>query len=94
MTAWLDRIFWALLAICTAGMLAMQCGCSQRPEAREPTRVEARHCFRLTFRFDGRDQAGLACGETVGLCENARARAMKWGAMMGAKEVGTCRSEK
>ena len=67
--------------------------CSARPEAIEPVRAATPYCFRLTFAFSGHDEAGLACGASAKLCESARDRAMKWGSMMGANEVGACRRE-
>ncbi len=87
-----DTACYAALVVCCAWMLAT--GCTARPEAREPERGETRHCFRLRFAFDGRSQAAIACAESIGLCRNAQARAMKWGAMMGAEQVGACKEER
>lgn len=67
--------------------------CSPRPQALEPVAMTPTpHCFRLVFRFEGRDQAAMACAESPALCANAQRRASRWGGAMGAKEVGQCQS--
>lgn len=77
-----------------AWLMLSSMGCSPRPATVEPPRSPTPWCFRLVFRFDGRDQSALACAETPTLCANAQRRASRWGGAMGAKEVGACRVAK
>lgn len=65
-------------------------GCAPRPQAVEPPAVATPWCFAVALAWDGRTEAGEACGSTWDVCESVRRRASRFGGMVGIKEVGTC----
>ncbi len=93
MTA-IDRIMGGLSVIALVGiaLVATVC-CAPRPQAREPEAAPVPFCFRLRFSFDGKSESALACASSAALCRNAQSRAVKYGGLMQATEVGQCRNE-
>lgn len=89
----IDRIMGGLsvIALVGIGLVATVC-CAPKPRVMEPAVVETPHCFRLRFRFDGRSESALACASSAALCRNAQSRAVKFGGLMKATEVGQCRT--
>jgi hypothetical protein len=74
-------------------LLIALAACAPRPHVAEPVRAETPFCFRLSFAFNGRTESAVACASTAALCTNAQARAVRFGGLMQAKEVGRCRNE-
>jgi hypothetical protein len=65
--------------------------CAARPVVVEPVATSPTpHCFALSFAFNGKTETAVACASSAALCANAQRRAVKFGGMMGAREVSTC----
>jgi hypothetical protein len=73
-------------------LLIALAACAARPQAAEPPVAPTPWCFRLVFAFNGKPESAVACGESLALCQNAQRRAVKFGGLMGAREVGRCQS--
>lgn len=68
--------------------------CAPRPRAVEPARSPTPFCFALRFAFSGKTESAVACASSASLCENAQRRAVRFGGMMGAREVGNCKESR
>jgi len=75
------------VAVCVLILAA----CAARPAALEPAAKDTPWCMRVLVRKGGSDLSGLACGETQGLCEQARKIALSLGGVAGLSGVGQCR---
>lgn len=75
-------------------LAATLCACAARPVVVEPAASPTPHCFALSFAFNGKTETAVACASSAALCANAQRRAVKFGGMMGAREVGQCRVAK
>lgn len=67
--------------------------CASLPQVTEPKREATPWCFRLSLAWNGRTEAGLACGSTRNVCESVQRRAVRWGGVAGLRQVGACGRE-
>jgi hypothetical protein len=64
--------------------------CAPRPAVVEPAATETPWCMAVTLAWNGRSEAGQACGSTRDVCESVRRRAVRYGAIAKITEVGAC----
>jgi hypothetical protein len=81
-----------LAPIAALGLLLA--ACAPRPAVVEPAASPTPHCFSVRLAWDGKTEAGLACGSTADVCESVRRRAARWGGAAGIKEVGSCKRDR
>jgi hypothetical protein len=83
----------AILAPLLAVGIALLAACCAAPRAMAaPSPAPTPWCFAVSLAWDGRTEAGLACGSTLDVCQSAQRRALRWGGMGGVRGVGPCRS--
>jgi len=74
-----------------AALLILLAACSSPPvNYAEPEEAETPWCFAVGLRFQGDDEAGLGCGSTRELCEQARSTAIRTRRWTAVTTVGEC----